>query len=130
MAEIYMIRRKTDGLYVCGSNRFPWFSEGIGRTFYTLNSVKIFMTGYMRRKKIKTWEKGRYKFNAGEFHTPSNQLMNCEIVTIQVTPTSLKDVFDCCIETEMKHTQKPKKKKDQETWVRGLNQRFAKPPQV
>ena len=50
MAEIYMIRRKTDGYYLCGTPHWPWFRAEIGRTFDSMNSVKIFLTGYMRRK--------------------------------------------------------------------------------
>jgi len=111
MAQIYMIRRKTDGKYVCGSPRYLWFDNEMGRTFYSLKSAMIFMTGYMRRRGIKSWKKGRYQFNAGEFHTPSNHLMECEVVTVQINPTPLKDVFDLCIENEMKYATKPKKEK-------------------
>ena len=111
MAEIYMIRNKTTGKYVCGSSRFPWLSDDMGRTFYTLKSVKIFMTAYMRRKKIKTWEKGRYAFNPGEFYTPSNVLIDCEIVTVEIKPTPMKNVFDLLAEDEIKHQPKGRKKK-------------------
>jgi hypothetical protein len=111
MAQIYMIRRKHDGKYISGSSNYPWFSDDMGRTFYSMNSVKIFLTNYMRRKKIKTWEKCRYRFNAGEFHSPNNLLMECEVVTVQIAPTPHKDVFDLCVETEMKYAAKPKKEK-------------------
>lgn len=112
MAQIFMIRRKTDGHYVCGTGNYPWFSKSIGRTFYNMRSVKIFMTTHMRRKGIKTWKGGRYKFNAGEFFTPGNALMNCEIVSIEVTPTPVKDIFELSAEDEMKRSTKRKKPKD------------------
>jgi len=113
MSKVYMIRRKTDGEYICGTSRYPWFSKEAGKIFYSLNSVKMFLTSYMRYNKIKVWTKGRYKFNAGEFFTPSNMLMNCEIIGVELKPTQTDalDVFDYSAEQEMKKQSKPKKEK-------------------
>jgi hypothetical protein len=111
MSNIYMIRRKTDGKYICGSGRYPWFSDDIGRTFYSLHSVKIFLTNYLKCNKIKTWENGRYKFNAGEFFTPSNILLNCEVVAVEVKPSSIQDIFEFSAQTEMERKTKKKKAK-------------------
>lgn len=114
MANIYMIRRKTDGKYIRGSPRYPWFVEDIGRTFYNIRSAQIWLTSYLNRYKIKTWKNGRYRFNAGEFFTPSNILIDCEIVTIEVKPTTLKSVFDFSAELEMKNGKRTKKAKTNE----------------
>lgn len=111
--KLYMIRRKSDGQYICGTSRYPWFSPGFGKNFYSLNSVKMFLTSYMRRKGIKVWEKGRYKFNAGEFFSPSNLVMDCEIVAIELNPIEAEtiNVFDYSAEQEMKKQPKGKKAK-------------------
>jgi len=111
MAQVFMIRKKTDGNYVCGSARYPYLNSGVGRIFYSLRSAKMFVTKHLAKRGIKTWDKGRYKFNAGEFFTPSNIMLDCEIVTVELNTVGSEDIFDMLTKAEMKAAPKGKKKK-------------------
>jgi hypothetical protein len=95
--KLYMIQRRSDGLYSSGG-AYPQFSKA-GKIWKTMSTLNLHLTsvykGWRANGCLKAGDDGKYsKFDIAAFaDMVKNPYINCDIVEVELTPTTAKDVF-------------------------------------
>ena len=104
--KFYMIRRRKDGLYSCGST-YAWFSE-TGKMWKSLKTLNAHLTMMMHHRGIIDGDK---TVNMDKFFHHSNPYFDCEIVVAEYNMKPMEDLYEYCALRKSRNEAKKKKKK-------------------